>query len=184
LKLADGVGDKQLIGDDTESRKIKAVSYAAYTTLVDQFKNSSQVAIYRQTMIDMGFDPDITNPGDPNSPEAIGIAAANQIIQNRLSDGANVANNYADTSGYVPVNSPDPAQPNAVGNELFDPNRWQPLRVPTGTLRDENNNPIVDNQDPSSYNEQTFLTPHWGSVTSFGMAEGDQYLPQPPAQKQ
>jgi hypothetical protein len=54
------------------------------------------------------------------------------------------------------------------------------LRVPNGTLVDENGNPVYDNADPSTYTDQTFTTPHWGAVTPFALTSGDQFRPPAP----
>lgn len=66
------------------------------------------------------------------------------------------------------------------GGADFDPNRWQPLRVANGTLRDADGNAIFDNDDPSTYSDQVFLTPHWGAVQPFAMTSGSQFRPQAP----
>jgi hypothetical protein len=82
----------------------------------------------------------------------------------------------------VPVNSADPEAENTPGGADFDPNAWQPLRVPNGTLVEENGVPIYDNADPSTYTDQVALAPHWGGVTAFALSSGDQFLPPAPPQ--
>ena len=74
------------------------------------------------------------------------IAAA--VIAFGQTDGSNEANNYADTTGYMPVNPPQDI--NATGINTVDPNRWQPLIINGLT--------------------QQFLTPQWGGVTPFALA--------------
>ena len=67
-----------------------------------------------------------------------------------------------------------------TGGADFDPNAWQPLRIPNGTLTDENGVPIYDNDDPSTYVDQPALTPHWGQVDAFALSSGDQFRPDAP----
>jgi len=63
-----------------------------------------------------------------------------------------------------------------------DPNRWTPLHVPTGKLLDADGLPTWSPDDPSSYDTQVFLTPHWGAVQPFAMERGDQFRPTAPPQ--
>ena len=55
------------------------------------------------------------------------------------------------------------------------------MRVPNGSLQTEGN-PDYDNNDPNTYNDQVFLTPHWGAVKPFAMSAGDQFRPPGPPQ--
>jgi hypothetical protein len=84
-----------------------------------------------------------TSSNPATTPGRDGKRAADNVIAARRNDGANRAGNYADTTGYTPVNSPD---------VLVDPWRWQPVRVPLG--------------DPYG-TPQTPLTPQWGKVRPF-----------------
>ncbi|MEM9250014.1 MAG: DUF4214 domain-containing protein, partial [Pseudomonadota bacterium] len=55
------------------------------------------------------------------------------------------------------------------------------LRVPSGTLTDDNGIPIFDSSDPESFVDQVALTPHWGSVTPFALTGPEQFrAPAPP----
>ncbi len=65
---------------------------------------------------------------------------------------------YSDYTGYEPVNPPQ-------GEEIVDPNRWQPLLQPL--------------RDPDGTVQQ-FLTPQWGEVIPFGLESGDQFRPPAP----
>ena len=93
----------------------------------------------------MGLSAGRGHRGRPRPPTAgkDGKRAADNLIAARRTDGANQAGDYADTTGYRPVNTPD---------QVVDPWRWQPVRVPLG---DPNGTP------------QTPVTPHWGRVTPF-----------------
>lgn len=169
--------------EHTTENKKRSTSQAAYTILCDQFPEyESDTHKFSGHMEELGYPVD--SIADDQTPDGIGILAAQAVLDGFEFDGSNWQNDYADITCdiypelYQPVNSPDPDDPNAVGGELFNLNCWTPLRVPTGTLTDENGNPIVDNDDPSTYTDQTFLTPHWGSVTPFALASGDQFRPQ------
>jgi hypothetical protein len=129
----------------TLDNKSEATSYAAYRTLLDLFP--SQKESFDGLMTSLGYDPaDISTRG--SSPSAIGNLAAQRVLDARRNDGSNQENNYADTTNYKPVNSPD---------VLSDPNHWQPLHVPEG----------------SSF-VQTFLVPHWGQVRPFALSSGSE----------
>jgi membrane-associated phospholipid phosphatase len=130
-----------------------AVSYAAYRALLDLFP--SQASLFTTQMNAMGFDPNNTST-DTTTQVGVGNVAAQAVIAYRHTDGSNQAGNYADTSGYVPVNTPD---------QIIDPTRWQPLRVPNGN---------------GGFVVQKYLTPHWGTVTPFALTSGSQFRPSGP----
>jgi hypothetical protein len=131
----------------TLDNKREATSYAAYRTLVDLFPTLE--ASFGGLMSTLGYAPaDTSTKG--LSPSAIGNLAAKRVLEARRGDGSNQENNYADTTNYQPTNSPD---------QLIDPNRWQPLRVPDGQ---------------GNYTVQKFLAPHWGQVRPFGLSSGSE----------
>lgn len=143
----------------TDANKHKAMSYAAYVALVDQFP--SRKATFDQKMAALGYPLSLV--ANKNTAAGIGVVAANAVIEFRHRDGANQLGNlapggvpYADYTGYVPVNT---------HTDLIDPNRWQPLQV-IG--------------QPGCYgiaNIQVFCTPQWGLVKPFAMKSGSQYRP-------
>jgi hypothetical protein len=91
--------------------------------------------------------------GDLSDPDsALGADAAQAGLDFRETDGANESGHYADGTGYAPVNTP---------YVLLDPNRWQPLMLPNGTV-------------------QSFLVPHWGRAVPFALVSADQFRPTPP----
>lgn len=106
--------------------------------------------------------------GDTSTAAKVGRAAGQKVVDVRRGDGANQANNYADTSRYTPVNTPD---------TVVDPWRWQPLCVPLSATADAPGETCVGNGG----NPQKPLTPHWGDVTPFNLnapEEADQ-IPKP-----
>ncbi|MEM9230951.1 MAG: DUF6851 domain-containing protein [Pseudomonadota bacterium] len=165
--------------DSTDANKAEAISFAAFASLTTLFPD--QAARFEAFLIELGYDPAEAVPVSDTA-AGLGTLAAQNVFQARADDGANFENDFADTSGYSPVNSADPDTGRTPGGDDFDPNHWQPLRVPTGTVTDENGVPIVDNDDPSSYIDQIALTPHWGAVESFALQSNDQFRPDAPPQ--
>lgn len=161
--------------EHSDASKAEAISHAAYETLTELFP--AQVASFDAFMDRLGYDP-AASP-DPDSPAAVGRAAAAAVLDARADDGSNRSGGYADTTGYTPANSADPGSPGAPGGAEFDPNSWQPLRVPTGTAVDANGIPVVTD-DPASYVDQKPLGPHWGQVTPFALPSADALRAPPP----
>ncbi|RYG66389.1 hypothetical protein EON77_17500, partial [bacterium] len=79
-------------------------------------------------------------------------------MQEYAGDGANEAANYADNTAFVPVNPP--AAVDEPGATVVDLAHWQPLNLSVAATQ----NGIVL---PAGV--QTYLGPHWGSVTPFAM---------------
>ena len=137
-----------------DAYKSMAISHAAYRVLLNVFQARS--ADFRGLMTAMGYDPDDAST-DPANPAGVGNQAAAAVLAFRAADGSNQAGGYADTSGYVPVNTPDQV------NDVF---HWQPLRVPDGN---------------GGFVVQKFMTPHWRGVTPFALTSPDQFLPPGPS---
>ena len=115
----------------------QAVSYAAYRAMMDLFP--TEAAVFNSLMQSLGFDPNNTTT-DIKTQAGVGNVAAQAVITYRHGDGSNQLNGYADTTGYVPVNTP---------TQINDPTKWQPLLVGGKT--------------------QKYTTPHWGTVTPFAL---------------
>ena len=169
----------------TVENKTAAISYAAHRALLDQFPAyETNTGAFTRLLNDLGFD--VSDSTDTTTPAGIGNVAAQAILDFRQDDGANEAGNYAQIMSetypalYAPVNSPDDTSETGVGGDNFDPNKWQPLRVPTGKLLDADGNPTFDNADPTTYTDQGCLSPHWGAVIPFALTSGDQFRPGPP----
>ena len=129
----------------TKADVSQAVSYAAYRAMMDLFP--SKAAAFASLMQSQGYDPNNTST-DITTQAGVGNVAAQAVISFRHGDGSNQQNGYADTTGYVPANTPD---------QLNDPSKWQPLRV--------------------NGNTQKYMTPHWGTVTPFALTSGSQFRP-------
>lgn len=147
----------------TLKNKEIAISYAAYRSMLKYFFSDS--IMLRNTMKDLGFDPD-NHTLDPSTPEGIGNLAAQTIIDARINDGSNQlgtmqgsnGNSYADYTGYQPVNSAD---------TLKDIKHWQPKYFSDGK---------------GGKFVPACLTPHWGKVKPLLLDSADQFrCPPPPA---
>ena len=133
-----------------------AMLYAAYEALRELLPRRE--AVWREMLRDYGLDPDAA--GDLNSPVGIGRAAGRAAIAGRLHDGMNQVGNYADNTGYQPVNS---------AYELRDPSRWQP-----GVRR----------QGSGLYTVQQFVTPQQANAEPFALFDPRELrVPAPEASK-
>ena len=130
---------RQPESERTQANKDKAVSFAAYLALVDLFPTRQE--IFAQQMTDLDY---VTDGSDTSTAATVGRIAAEKVVEFRHIDGANQVNGYADTSGYVPVNSWD---------QVLSPDHWQPLCVPL---------PAPGTTDCPAV--QKFATPHWRNV--------------------
>ncbi|MEM9782840.1 MAG: DUF6851 domain-containing protein [Pseudomonadota bacterium] len=155
------VGDDLQVGveQNTEAHKATAMSWAAYTVLLDLFPAQSE--IFDAALLEAGEDPTAT-PAD-GSAAALGVAVAEAVIAERAGDGANQSAGYADTTGYAPTN---------IGpGDVIDIAAWTPEFVP------------IDPDEPElrpDESAQNFLTPHWGTVTPFALSSGDALRPEAP----
>ena len=127
------------VTERTLENKNKAISFAAYAALVDLFPSRQED--FALQMKELGY---ATDGSDLSTPAKIGQLVARAVTDFRHKDGSNQLGGYADTTGYQPVNTPD---------QVIDPWRWQPLRVPLVTG-----------------NPQRALTPQWAEVVPFGMS--------------
>lgn len=146
--------------ETTEANKAQAVSFACYRALSDLFPQPDQVSRFRALMVSLGYDPD-NGSTDVTTPAGIGNTAAAAVLDFRHHDGSNQLGDlnpgaYSDYTGYQPVNTPD---------QINDPSRWQPLRIPDGQ---------------GGFTVQKFITPQWGKVTPFALTSADQFRPVPP----
>jgi hypothetical protein len=140
----------------TLANKEEAISYAGYRAAVDLFPTLQ--SSFDDLLLQYGYTP-VDRTTDLSLARGVGNTAASDVIAFRHKDGSNQLGGYADTTGYVPVNSPI---------LVTDPNRWQPLNVLSST-----GNGVVT---------QRFTTPQWGLVTPFALSSGDALRPPgPPA---
>jgi hypothetical protein len=164
VALSTTAGDtlRRPVEEHTEENQAAAVSYAAYRALTEVFPE--QQPQFDALMAELGYP--LSRQVDSDTPAGLGNRATRDVLRAREQDGSNWQNGFTETTSktypetYTPVNSSEPEAPNAPGGTAFNPHRWQPLRVPNGTLVDENGNPTYDNANLSTYTDQTFTTPH------------------------
>src|SRR5215217_6143765 len=110
-----------------------------------------------------------STPGDPAPAAQVGQKAAADILAARANDGAN-APSYTDPTDWnnspANINKPTPTPvvvtPEQPHIQPIDPNKWQPLINPDGTV-------------------QSFLLPHWALVKPWALSSGSALRPSGPA---
>jgi hypothetical protein len=153
--------EKPAAEPDVLTARTVAMSYASYRILKQRFVSSpgkvASMAAFDAAMDSLGFDKEYTDT-EGDCPAAVGNRIAAAVLAYGLADGANEAQNYADTSGYAPVNPPlYPALPGAT---MTDPSRWQPLSLKYS---------VTQNGIPLPVTLQTSITPHWADVAEFAL---------------
>jgi hypothetical protein len=154
------------LAECTAANKAIAMSYAAYTALVDQFPSQKDLADAH--MRQLGYDAAQAAAG----PSALGLSVARVEIEYCHKDGANQLGDltpsgvpYADYTGYVPKNPPMIVALPTTRDAIPAPSNWQPLTYTdaAGVLR----TPV-------------FLAAAWERVRPFGFSAGDKFRPGPP----
>jgi hypothetical protein len=157
-----GGGLRRPPAERTLDNKNEAVSFAAYAALVDLFP--ARQLTYAQQMADLGYAVD---GSDTSMAAGVGTVAAQAVLDYRHHDGANQLGDlnggapYSDYTGYRPVNTWD---------QVNDPDRWQPLCVPTPPPGATSCTGTI----------QRFLTPFWDKVTPFALTSPSQFRPPGP----
>ena len=151
--------------DDTEDARRTALGHAAYRIIRHRFDASPGASrILRDAealMGHFGYDTDYEETDIDLGSAALGNHIGQCYIDFGLLDGANEINDYANVA-YEPVNAP--LEPSSPGNpDITDLNRWQPLSLEE----------FVDQAGNPADSEPEFLSPEWGSVVPFALAEED-----------
>lgn len=182
LSTQTGFDLKRPRSERTDANREEAISYAAHRSL--SFAYPEQQWLFDELLGQLGLEP--SDSSDLTTVQGIGNVAAQKVIDYRVEDGSNALNGFEQVITetypglYSSVNSGDPQADNGILGSSFDPNRWAPLRVASGSHFDATGYPAVDDSDPGTYVTQTFLTPHWGAVTPFALTSGDQFRPPAP----
>jgi membrane-associated phospholipid phosphatase len=156
---------RQPASERNDTNKAKAISFAAYSCLVNLFPAGA--ARLATVMGNYGYI--LT---DTTTPANIGNAAAQAVIEARIPDGSNQYGDlhpgaYSDYTGYTPRNPPmafcTPLMETCAPLDIPDPNHWQPLKGPTGVT-------------------QECIGAHWDLVVPFAIAadQFDTLVPEPP----
>jgi len=153
--------DRRPLEERTLQNKEKAISYAAYRTLLAFYPADS--LILKEYMQSLGFDP-LNTSLNPDTPEGIGNLAGKTVLETRRNDGSNQfgdvgasnGESYFDYSGYKPINTPD---------SNSDINRWQPKYF------------TLNNGEKLA---PGCLTPFWGKVKPVALDSSNQFRSPPP----
>jgi len=157
-------------GENKESVRREAISFAAYRLLTHRFKNSPSVSLtqaaFNALLANLGYNAAITTTDyTSGSAAALGNYTAQCVIAYGLQDGANEQRFYVNNA-YRPVN--DPLAPTSPGNpDIIDLNRWQPLSL--ASFIDQSGNTL-----PGSALE--FLGAEWGRVSPFALTAVDRTI--------
>ncbi|MCB9656081.1 MAG: vanadium-dependent haloperoxidase [Sandaracinaceae bacterium] len=138
-----------------------AISYAALRVLQHRYTTAVGGAMsldcYARFMDVLGLDPDDeTAVGD--TPIAIGNRIGNAVVARFADDGANEANNYADTTSWTPENPPMIVD--RLGTNVTNIDVWQQLNLATA----ETQNGIV-----LETSVQPYIGAHWRDVEPFAV---------------
>ena len=168
--------DGDATAEEIAAAREEAMSYAAYRILVERYLPSpgAEASVTRldELMGELCYDIAVTTT-DGDDPAAFGNRIAATVLAETIDDGSNEANGYV-ADDYEPVNPP--LVVDRSGTTMNDPNRWQPLELEVM---------VAQNGLPLDETVQTFVGPHWGSVTPFALAStssGDDLIidPGPP----
>ena len=155
---------ERAVADDVESARRETISCACYRLLAARFANSpgavATLASIGAKMDAFGYDVDFTST-EGDTPAALGNRIAETVLLFGSMDGSNEAAGYANRF-YAPVNPP--LVPIFPGNpDIVDPNRWQPLALEV----------FVDQGGITIGDFPPFLSPEWGQVSAFSLADED-----------
>jgi hypothetical protein len=161
---------RQPSSEATVANKSKAISFAAYTTLVDLFPD--RTALYAGRMAALHYD--LT---DASTPAMIGKRAAEENIAFRHGDYSNQTLAANGTTTYPYVCPPAPgatcySQVNTQWNNLVDKWHWQPLCVLTAAgvaAGLTSPTPPDGNCVGPNYTVQQPLTPQWQYMKPFAL---------------
>jgi hypothetical protein len=178
---------EQPVSAVNDANKSKAISFAAYKTLVDLFPYRQSV--YADQMAALGY---ATNGSDTSAPATVGNKAADAVIAYRHTDGSNQTLNPDNTVSYpYPCQiAPECYNPNNHNkwNDVNTPWHWQPLCVLTAAGVTANQPPVRDPNStcpdttptPTNYAVQKPLTPQWGNVVPFATSPQSVIVTGPP----
>lgn len=158
---ADGYYYRQRHVPATPRDRDTAIAFAAYRVLEARYVRAAfpEVTLdgLRGGMTALGLDPCYVRTGDDTA-AAIGNSVARAILDATLQDGSNEANDYADTTGWIPVNPPLVMADG--GADMAEPDHFQLLLLEAI---------ITQNGIPQDARLQDYIGPHWASVTPFAL---------------
>jgi hypothetical protein len=156
--------------EHTSANKARAMSYAAYAALVDQFP--TQKSALDAYMASLGYDPTVNN-ADLATPTGIGSVLTAAMTEYCHKDGSNQLGDrapggvpYADYSGYVPKNPAMVVNESTAPSSIPAPGNWQPLTYADAT---------------GAVKTPVFVGASWDHVAPVARASASQFRPGPPA---
>ncbi len=152
--------------EHTDANKRTAMYHAAHVALTDLFP--AYRCVFDNSLVQAGILTGTLTTTSTVTPEGVGVTAARRLMTVRHLDRSNQLNNYADTSGYKPVNLPIMVTSTFV---YSDANRWQPLITPSGSGQGGPCNPFGPGLT------QQHVVPHFGYVEPFAMDDGPVITP-------
>ncbi len=143
----------------------KAIAYAALRVLTHRYQAAVGGKIstdcYQNFMKVLALDPNDTTATGTTA-VAIGNKVGQAVVDAFANDGANEANNYADTTGYK-ASSP-PLVVDQPGTPVGDPNIWQELNLAVAVTQ---NGIILD------AGQQKYICSNWGFIKTFAAPAAD-----------
>ncbi len=157
---AEGIVYTQKHTGDADDVEI-AIAYAAYRLLAHRYATAvgaeTSLDCYDALMDVLGLDPtDTTMTGD--GPVAVGNRVGQAMIERFADDGANEAEDYADTTGWTPDNPV--LIVDRPGVVVDDPDLWQQLNL---GVAETQNGIILDES------VQEYVGPQWREVEPFAL---------------
>lgn len=143
---------KRNAAERTTEQITKALAFAGWRALRALFP--TEVTKFDSVLADFGFVS--TDSAKVTDPAARGVETADAVLAARVNDGSNVANAYADNSGFTTSQPPMDVSVSGLPAGT-DPSRWQPLIVPVAG---------------GGKKTQKYLVPHWGNVQPFALSSG------------
>ncbi|MEN9785023.1 MAG: hypothetical protein RLZZ299_287 [Pseudomonadota bacterium] len=167
--LADAMlsGTRIVLADPAarDAARETAISHAAYRVLSHRYPGLTQVggpvtaACLDAFMGVLALDPTDTHV-DGDDPVAVGNRIGAAVIATFADDGANEANDYADTTGFDPVN--EPLVVDRPGAACTEPDEWQLLNL----AKAETQNGLV-----LASGLQRYIGAQWGVVRPFALGD-------------
>lgn len=160
----------ELISQDLQQDRERALSFAMYRLLIQRFAQSpgyqtTTLLKANALMTELGYDPANTVTDYTKGAAELGNYIADCYIRYGLQDGSNEANSF-NNKYYQPLNPP--LAPTLSGNPtILDLDRWQPLTL--DVFIDQGGNVIVGGFPP-------FLGAEWGNVAPFALTDADKTL--------
>lgn len=145
----------------------ETISYAMYRVLMHRYVGvgaPTSQACFNAFMDKLGYDP--ANTATDDSPAGLGNRIGQAVIDHYADDGANEANNYADTTGWTATNTPIGVDNPHI--DVTDPDMWTQLNLAVA---------VTQNGIPVAAGDQQYIGANWGDVETWAMNRDDHGTP-------